>query len=565
MKKKKKREKENLRRTNTLPWSDPNPRVRQTKLEDITKSRMADTWFSIHVDGVSAPAYVSEVVESATNADFRAFDLNMCGPEVSRSDYFTVKLWARPSAAAGNDDGYVLLVEWELSLQSLQFLGKSLETFHHPLPPNSIVFHFPDGVYSSFTDLPPQQQPPLPWSEEGEHEAVPTCSYDVLMRLANLDECIQDALITREKLEAQINTVLMEHRHALEAESRASQAQESLAHTKQVAVLARRQLRASSRRKQELLASLEARRQGMQRGRQAGEMVQSELPEARMKLMAREKHVYKTVQDSHCEIRRISEDLMTIYPIEPIPGKPLSFTIAGLALPNSQNFASDSVDRDAVAAALGYTAHLVCLLSVFLSMPLPYPPTPYLSNSSIHDPISFMLPQRTYPLHPVNANYRFEYGVFLLNKDIEFLLSRQGLRIIDLRHSLPNLKYLMYLLTSAGPVVDAGRRAGSGSIRGLFPMLRPPSISSRRGSEDSGSANNGEAIFSTNGLLLFGTSPNSNANGGPPATAPATTATTTTTTAVASSSGGGESICRLQKGEGGSPVPSTRPFPSLHV
>lgn len=44
--------------------------------------------------------------------------------------------------------------------------------------------------------------------------------------------------------------------------------------------------------------------------------------------------------------------------------------------------------------------------------------------------------------------YRFEYGVFLLNKDIELLMSERDLRALDMRHTLPNLKNLLLTLTS---------------------------------------------------------------------------------------------------------------------
>jgi hypothetical protein len=72
-----------------------------------------------------------------------------------------------------------------------------------------------------------------------------------------------------------------------------------------------------------------------------------------------------------------------------------------------------------------------------------------------------------FPLYPIGMDtYRFEYAVFLLNKDIETvcatvdessaqktddllpkLMAEQGLRAIDLRHTLPNLKNLILTLT----------------------------------------------------------------------------------------------------------------------
>ncbi|KKK27312.1 hypothetical protein ARAM_000459 [Aspergillus rambellii] len=464
-----------VHRRNTLIWSDPNPRTRQVMLEDITRSRMANTWFSMHCDGVDEPVYVSEVVENTTNPNFRSFDLSICGPLVSRLDRLTLKVWVKTVAM----EDYIVLVELQLHLQSLQFLGRSLDSFHQPLPSNSILFHFPDGVYTNLTDIPPLWTTlPMQSSKSSDPTTVPTSSYDALMRLANLDECIQDALITRERLESQISSILEQNQHALNMTSEASRAQDKLALTRNAVSAERKQLRLAYKRKEDLIASIRERKEAMERGHRTQERVRSHLPDAQGKLFSSRKLLDHNTDETKGQIRRISEDLLEIYPIDPIPDKPLGFTIGGLALPNS-NFTD--VDRDAVAAALGYTAHLVYLLSFYLSIPVPYPITPYSSTSLIQDPVSSSLPQRTYPLHPVNVQYRFEYGVFLLNKDIEFLLNKQGLRVLDIRHTLPNLKYLLYVLTARSSEIPA-RKAGG--IRGLLPGRLTPCLS-RRGSEDS--------------------------------------------------------------------------------
>ncbi|KAJ5101930.1 hypothetical protein NUU61_004152 [Penicillium alfredii] len=463
------------RRRSTLPWSDPNPRTRQIRLEDITSSRMADTWFSLHCEDVDVPVYVSEVVDNATNPSFRSFDMNLCGSRISRLDSLTLKLWAKTVAMPE----YVLLVELQLHLRSLQFLGKTLESFHQPLPANSILFHFPDGVYTNLTDLPPVETPLSGSSQRAtDGTALPTSSYDALMRLANLDECIQDALATREKLEMQISAILEKNERALATLGNAAQAQDRLSYTRQAVTAERRQARAAMKRKEELIASIKARKEAMSQGRHVQDKARSHLPDAQEKLVSSEQLLTHNADEAKGQIRRISEDLLAIYPIEPIPDKPLAFTIAGLALPNSS---FDDVDREAVAAALGYTSHLVYLLSFYLSVTLPYPVNPHLSTSLIQDPVSASLPQRTYPLHPVNVQYRFEYGVFLLNKNIEFLLGKLGLRVLDIRHTLPNLKYLLYVLT-AGTAEIPARKAGG--IRGLIAGRLTPDMS-RRGSTDS--------------------------------------------------------------------------------
>ena len=111
-----------LRRRSTLSWTNAPPQVRQDKLEDVVRERLADSWFSLHCAGVKEPVYVSEVVESAMNPNFRFFDLNVYGPEVTRQDALTIDCWAKTQ----NMEQYVLLVKLQLCMRSLQFIGKTV-------------------------------------------------------------------------------------------------------------------------------------------------------------------------------------------------------------------------------------------------------------------------------------------------------------------------------------------------------------------------------------------------------------------------------------------------------
>ncbi|CAG8051831.1 unnamed protein product [Penicillium olsonii] len=470
------------RRRSTLFWNDPNPRTRQVKLEDIVNTRMVDSFFSLHCDGIEEPVYISEVVERANNPSFQAFDLNLCGPHVSRMDELTLKIWTKTAEMPQ----HILLVEMQVHLRSLQFLGKTLESFHQPLPANSILFHFSDGVYSNLTDLPPTE---TPLQTTGQKVAaggtvLPSSPYDALMKLANLDECVQDALATRQKLEAQISSILQQNEGPMNTVSAAAESLEKLALTKGYVAMERKRVRAATKHKEDLIASIKARKQAMEQGRTSQAKIHSHLPEAQERLVSSEQLLNQNAEEMKGQTRRIAEDLLTVYPIEPISDKPLAFTIAGLALPNS---CFEDIDREVVAAALGHTVHLVYLLSFYLSAALPYPVNANGSTSFIQDPISASLSARTYPLYPVSVQYRFEYAVFLLNKDIEYLLSKKGLRVLDIRHTLPNLKYLLYVLTAGTSEIPA-RKAGG--VRALAGRLTPDL--SRRGSIDS--AASGELV-----------------------------------------------------------------------
>ena len=321
-------------------------------------------------------------------------------------------------------------------------------------------------MYTSFTDLPLDDAAAEFSRTLRLQSSEPQCtsSFETLMRLSNLDDCIQDALATREKLTMRINELLEKHRKELEIIDAASQAQESLVSTNHSLSSARKALKSAEARRSELQASLEARRMVITSGKLSQEKTQSYLASAEITLSARAQLRGSIKTSISSQIRRICEDLLHVYPIEPVPDKHLLFTIRDLPVPNANSLAiSSDANPASTAAGFAYVAHIVYLLSLYLSIPIPYPPKPHGSTSSIQDPIStslHSLSARTFPLYQKGAvSYRFEYAIFLLNSDIELLMSKQGLRMVDQRHTLPNLKYLLYVLTAGKgelPVRDKG-------------------------------------------------------------------------------------------------------------
>ena len=286
------------------------------------------------------------------------------------------------------------------------------------------------------------------------------------MRLSNLDDCIQDALSTREKLASQISHLLEEEKQSSDTMNSSSQAEQSLVSTNRSLTTCQRQLTAAQTRRSELQASLNARRDAITSGDTTRQRAQTNLASAQTNLSSRRSLLQTMKSSVSGQIRRICEDLLRIYPIEPIDHKPLSFTIRGLHLPNAASpSTSPNADPEVTAAALGIVAHVTNLLSFYLSAPLPYPPTPHGSTSTIFDPISTSMQShaaRTFPLYGKGAvTYRFEYGVFLLNSDIELLMSRQGSRMVDQRHTLPNLKYLLTVLTAGKGELPVRKKGGA--------------------------------------------------------------------------------------------------------
>ena len=412
-------------------------------------------------------------MERSMNPTFAFFDLDVTSPRVSRSDNCTLRVWAR---GVGHGE-YVLLLELKVNLRSLQYVGKHLEDFHHPLPQNCILLHLSDGIYTSFTDLPAN-------GLGLEISSIPTSastdvgsSFDALMQLANLDDCIQDALKVRQQLEEDVSKLLTDLQSKRAKTQVIAERQENLTSSTSATSTLARQKSLIEKRKEDLKRSLQLRRSAVQSSKannrtdRAGQI-------SKKATKSLKEDVQRTSDQAQGQLRRISETLLTIFPIEALKNKALQFSIRDIYLPNST---FDDTNRDEIAAALGFTAQLVHHLSQYLSMPLPYPIETNASTSSIEDPISMSIAQRKYPLYPTNVAYKFEYGVFLLNKDIEFLMCKAGLRVLDIRHTLPNLKYLLYVLTAGSGELPL-RKAGG--VRGLLGGRLTPSVS-RRASEES--------------------------------------------------------------------------------
>ncbi|TEY36634.1 hypothetical protein BOTCAL_0547g00030 [Botryotinia calthae] len=451
-------------RRSSSNWVGASPSIRQKKLEDVRDSRMADSFFTLHCEGQDDPIYISEVVEKAMNPTFRSFDLSSFGPATTRLDTVTVNIWVKRQ-------DFVPLIEEEVNLQSLQFLGR-LE--NHPFPPNSIIFQLVDGIYTiDLTSKPPRPRPSI---------ALPTSSYNALMRLSNLDESIQDALATREQLTSQINNILT---NSTSPSTYIPVAKESLALAKRYVTTSRKLLHQSQTRKRDLETSISSRRAAISSGYAVQSAADTDVQNAQEHLNNSRTLLTNTKSLIRDHRLRLCEELIEIYPIEPT-SHPLLFTICGLPLPNTTDDDNiSSADEDVVAAALGYVAQLVNHLQYYLGVPLPYPITPHASRSLIHDPISLVQDrQRIFPLYPQSViRFRFDWGVFLLNKNIEALAESQGLRVLDIRQTVPNLKYLLYVCSAGSEELPERKRGGikglliggAGTIKG----------GSRRGSEAS--------------------------------------------------------------------------------
>ncbi|KAK4066475.1 hypothetical protein Trihar35433_6902 [Trichoderma harzianum] len=476
-------------RRTSLSTVSLSPAQRQKRLKELLDDTLGDVFFSLHVAGIDEPVYVSEVRERSANFNFQFFDLASRGGDVSRSCRIVIRVWARRL----KQTTWTFLLEELVDLRNLNFIGTLLDRQY---PPNALIFHLEDGVYSF--DFPTRQ------SEPRNAPPVATSSYNALMKLANLESSIEDAIQTQQRIMEQINEILNSS-----TTDPPDVAEQEVALAQKYVAIQQRTNKLTLARRDELQESLRKRSAAIATGRELQEKVDEDIRNNRETLVASKQLLEQTQQQIRGQRRRICSELADIFPITPIPNAPpLSFQICDVPLPNSIYDAATArtLNEDVLSAGLGLVALVTRHLQLYLGHALPYPLYHYGSRSYAKDDISLLSDKsgsrREFPLYlprggSTALQWRFEYAWFLLNKDIETLCTSQGLKVVDIRQTLPNLKYLLYVCSAGSEEVPARKKGG---VRGLWAgrlkgrLSAVPSLmdgesssaaGSRRGSSDS--------------------------------------------------------------------------------
>ncbi|KFD51575.1 LOW QUALITY PROTEIN: hypothetical protein M513_07454 [Trichuris suis] len=153
------------------------------------------------------------------------------------------------------------------------------------------------------------------------------------------------------------------------------------------------------------------------------------------------------------------------------------YRIVGLHLPDAEKYIKVTHppvghSHMEVSTALGHTAQLVSVLSRIFNLPLRYPIRLFGSRSAVWDPYMRSESGPRAHIFPLFSRHQdklmFEYGVFLLNKNIAQLRRSLGLPTSDLRCTLANVALLLEHLTE----VPLDSDASSSSLR---PPMSPAS------------------------------------------------------------------------------------------
>lgn len=410
---------------------------------EISETEYFGLFYTIHLNRDDSAIYTSEVCENNLNPMWQQLQMakfNSLRNSTSKS--LVVRVWLTKK----NDSCVTCVIEWDVNLHGLSFLGEQVPKDGRKFLPNTLLFAMPEGVYGAANTI-VQQGPKSDHSGHNLYEVLysdPTvirnsCSVNSLKRMMMTERAIKQTQASvsrvRRAIEKRLQQRLQLHGRLAEQEK----VRLRIGLLKEVIEERSRQLekeRVACQVKAQELADKE---------KQLASMA-AELVEKRNLLVERRRHYFevresllKTSSRLLFRQKELITELAFIYPVVSLPeGK--GYTICFVHLPNSEDF-SDRDDQT-ISVALGYVTHTLLMMSHFLDVPLRYPLIHCGSMSSVRDNLieHFTDIDREFPLHMKGKNrMTFNYGVYLLNRNIAQLRCHCNMVTKDLRPTLHNL------------------------------------------------------------------------------------------------------------------------------
>uniref|UniRef100_A0A672H7Z2 C2 domain-containing protein n=1 Tax=Salarias fasciatus TaxID=181472 RepID=A0A672H7Z2_SALFA len=395
-------------------------------------SPLLDTYFTLHLclgERISRDFYKSEVIRDSLNPTWRSLDFGMLPDLLDTSvSCFVVRIWG------GQGEQYQLLIEWKVNLDGLRYTGQQIRSRN----PNEIIFGLNDGYYAADFDHKVRPFRKKNSLLQVDQSAVRN-SYSVfsLLRLHTAQRAIKQTQVTVQKIGKEIEEKLRTTAACTERKKERECMQLRIAVLRSELQRQRKALGREIDLRQKERAQLQKKEEAFSAQHECLKEEKEALTKLQKECTAKREQFLKSNAQLTFRCRQLLSELSYIYPID---ANQSDYVICGVKLPNSEDF--QAKDDGSVAVALGYTAHLVLMISCFLQIPLRYPVIHKGSRSSIKDTITDRLTEkeREFPLYPRGERFHFEYGVYLLNKNIAQLRYQHGLTTPDLQQTLPNLK-----------------------------------------------------------------------------------------------------------------------------
>ncbi|XP_075402408.1 UV radiation resistance-associated gene protein isoform X2 [Tenrec ecaudatus] len=370
--------------------------------------QLLDTYFTLHLcntEKTYKEFYRSEVIKNSLNPTWRSLDFGIMPDHLDTSvSRFVVRIWG------GKEDVYQLLIEWKVCLDGLKYLGQQ----GHPHVQKTILQVDQNCVRSSYDVFSLLRLHRAQCAIKQTQVTVHKIGKDIEEKLRLTSTSNE---LKKESECLQLKMLVL--RNELERQKKALGQEVALLHQRQIALQDKRNAFSTEHLKLQLQ--------------------KESLNELRKECTAQRELFLKTNAQLTIRCKQLLSELSYIYPIDLNDHK--DYFVCGVKLPNSEDF--QAKDDGSIAVALGYTAHLVSMVSFLLQVPLRYPVIHKGSRSTIKDNINDKLTEkeREFPLYPKGGEkLLFDYGVYLLNKNIAQLRYQHGLGTPDLRQTLPNLK-----------------------------------------------------------------------------------------------------------------------------
>ncbi|KAK3847189.1 MAG: UV radiation resistance protein and autophagy-related subunit 14-domain-containing protein [Linnemannia gamsii] len=411
---------------------------------------LLNTYFTLHDPNNDEVIYTSDTVTSSNNPKYSPLEEHgFLDPLKRRIGSIIVRIWA-----GYRDSEYFVLLEWKVELCCLRYIGKELRDLPSGLPNNMILFGFESGYYTAPDE---DEQTDHPHTQALEPVAnIPgagvrrSYTYETVMRLNNLHECIADTKKSRDEIKHSIEAAMNKENAPMILEKRRGEYTERLWHLQRQVGHELNVLEGVQDRAEALRQEHAARRKTLADARERGQTQDMYLEENINNLTKNKESLFHVLKEYSAKRTELIATLFTIFPITESEDDPNLLMICKVPLPNS---VYTGMDEDIISIALGFACQLVVMLAHYLNVPLRYPLTPMGSRAFVVDPVSLLVGPKEFPLFGKGQDRnRFEYGVFLLNKDIEQLMNSQGLQFMDLRQTLPNIRYLMETLLTKSPI-----------------------------------------------------------------------------------------------------------------